>query len=76
MNKIFCKYLKKESLALKQQPLPGDIGAKILANTSKEAWQLWLKEQVKLINENKLNLTEQKTKDFLLEKMHDFLNLN
>ena len=41
-------------------------------NVSLQAWQEWLRYQVILINENKLNLTNSKDKTFLKNEMSKY----
>ena len=47
----------KASISL---PIPGELGKRIWENVSKEAWAQWLKQQTMLVNENRLNLADQK----------------
>jgi Fe-S cluster biosynthesis and repair protein YggX len=35
---------------------------------SKEAWQQWLKQQTMLVNENRLNLADQRARKYLMEQ--------
>jgi Fe-S cluster biosynthesis and repair protein YggX len=72
-RQIFCKKTNKLGEGLDRIPYPGPIGERIYAEISKEAWQLWLKHQTLLINENRLNLTDPNTKTFLLNEMEKFL---
>lgn len=53
---IFCHYLQKEAEGLDFKFYPGEVGDRIFNEISKEAWQLWMKKQTMLINENKLNM--------------------
>ncbi|AGF48205.1 Fe(2+) trafficking family protein [Candidatus Kinetoplastibacterium oncopeltii TCC290E] len=70
---VNCIKLKKESLGLDNIPYPGSIGERIFNNISKEAWQEWINIQTRLINENRLNLADQKSREFLKNKMETFL---
>ncbi len=70
---IYCLKLKKEAEGLDVAPYPGDLGQKIYEHISKEAWQLWLKHQTKLINEYRLNLMEPSAREFLKTEMEKFL---
>ena len=54
-RKVNCIKLGREAEGLDFAPWPGEIGQKLLANVSKEAWQEWLRQQTILINEYKLN---------------------
>ncbi len=73
MNTVFCQKLKKELPGLDYKPYPGDLGARILANISEEAWLAWLAHQTMLINENRLNVLDPKSRKFLESEMDKFL---
>ncbi|RUO48645.1 MULTISPECIES: oxidative damage protection protein [Pseudidiomarina] len=70
---VYCQYLKKEAEGLDFQLYPGELGQKIFENISKEAWAEWQKKQTMLINENRLNLMDPKSREFLEEQMKAFL---
>ena len=71
---IFCSKLKKETEGLSAAPFPNALGERIYQEISKEAWQLWLKHQTILINENRLNLTAPEDRAFLKQAMEQFFN--
>ena len=66
---VQCVYLKKEGEGLDFAPYPGELGKKIYNSVSKEAWQLWMKHQTMLVNENRLNLADKKARDYLAQQM-------
>lgn len=66
---IQCSYLKKEAEGLDFAPYPGELGKRIYNEVSKEAWQLWLKHQTMLVNENRLNLADQRARKYLAQQM-------
>lgn len=70
---IYCNKLQTKAEGLDRPPYPGDIGQKIYDKISKAAWQQWLNHQTMLINEYRLNLTDSKAREFLLEEMEKFL---
>lgn len=70
---IHCSHLKKEAEGLDFAPYPGELGKKIYANISKEAWQLWMRHQTMLVNENRLNLADQRARQYLARQMELFL---
>tara|TARA_B100000524_G_C23546815_1_gene333300 strand:- start:97 stop:294 length:198 start_codon:yes stop_codon:yes gene_type:complete len=49
------------------------MGQKIQHNISEAAWDLWLKHQIMIINENRLDLSEPKSQQYLFEQMEAFL---
>lgn len=70
---VQCVKLGKEAEGLDRPPLPGDLGQRIYDSISKEAWQLWLRQQTMLINENRLSVIDPKHRAFLEEEMTKFL---
>ena len=48
MREVNCVKLKKTAEGLDRVPYPGELGAKIFDNVSKEAWDLWLKNKTML----------------------------
>jgi Fe-S cluster biosynthesis and repair protein YggX len=69
---VNCVYLKKEAEGLDFPPYPGDLGKRIYENVSKEAWQGWLKHQTMLVNENRLNLADQRARQYLARQMERY----
>ena len=73
MTKIItCVKLKQESEALDFQPFPGSLGKKIYNNVSKIAGQEWLEKQKMLVNEYRLNLSEVKALEFLMDETEKY----
>ena len=69
---VQCVYLKAEAEGLDFQPYPGELGKRIFDNVSKGAWQAWLKHQTMLVNENRLNLADQRARQYLARQMERF----
>ena len=69
---VQCLHLKKEAAGLDFAPYPGELGKRIYAGVSKEAWALWLKHQTMLVNENRLNLADQRARQYLARQMEQF----
>jgi len=69
---VNCVILKKEAEGLDRAPYPGEIGQRILANVSKEAWKMWMKQQTMLMNENRLSPMDPKHRKFLEDEMEKF----
>ena len=57
---VHCIKLGREAEGLDFVPYPGELGKKIFENVSKEAWQQWIRLQTMIINENRLNLADQR----------------
>ena len=66
---VQCVYLKKEGEGLDYSPYPGELGKRIYREISKEAWQLWMKHQTMLVNENRLNLADVRARKYLAAQM-------
>ncbi len=66
---VHCIKLGHEAEGLDFQPYPGELGKRIFENVSKQAWGEWLKLQTMLINENRLNLSDAKARQYLSEQL-------
>ena len=66
---VQCAYLKKEAEGLDYPTFPGELGKRIYNEISKEAWAMWLKHQTMLVNENRLNLADQRARKYLAAQM-------
>lgn len=69
---VQCVYLKTEAEGLDFPPYPGELGRRIFDSVSKAAWQAWLKHQTMLVNENRLNLADQRARQYLARQMERF----
>jgi len=70
---VHCQYLKKDAPGLDFPTYPGELGKRIYDHISKEGWQAWLKHQTMLVNENRLNLADQRSRQYLARQMERFL---
>jgi Fe-S cluster biosynthesis and repair protein YggX len=70
---VQCTYLKKEGVGLTYAPYPGELGKRIYDNISAEAFDLWKKHQTMLVNENRLNLADARSRQYLARQMEQFL---
>ncbi|MDC8446222.1 MAG: oxidative damage protection protein [Nitrosomonas sp.] len=66
---VHCIKLEREAEGLDFQPYPGELGKRIFENVSKEAWHEWITLQTMLINENRLNLSDLKARQYLAEQL-------
>ena len=69
---VKCIKLGREAEGLDFPPYPGELGKRIYNEVSKEAWQLWLKHQTMLVNENRLNLADLRARQYLARQMERF----
>jgi Fe-S cluster biosynthesis and repair protein YggX len=70
---VMCKKLGKELDGFEKPPWPGEIGERIVAEISKEAWGMWLETAKMIINEYKLNLGTPEAQQIISEQMEAFL---
>ncbi|MBY0379653.1 MAG: oxidative damage protection protein [Burkholderiales bacterium] len=73
---VNCIKLGQELEGLDFAPIPGELGQKIFDNVSKEAWQVWLKQQTMIINENRLNLAEESARKYLRQQLEYYFFSN
>ncbi|HEV2111371.1 MAG TPA: oxidative damage protection protein [Gammaproteobacteria bacterium] len=69
---VKCVLLGEELPGLERPPYPGELGQRIYAQVSQQAWQQWLRHQTMLINEYRLSVIEPKARTFLEEEMKKF----
>lgn len=69
---VHCIKLGREAEGMDFAPLPGEMGQRIYANVSKEAWAGWLRQQTMLVNENRLNLADVKARKYLMEQVEKY----
>jgi Fe-S cluster biosynthesis and repair protein YggX len=69
---VHCVKLDTEAEGLERAPYPGALGQRIYENVSKQAWQMWVAHQTRLINEYRLALAEPSARKFLAEEMEKF----
>jgi len=68
---VHCVKLGKEAEGLDFPPYPGELGKRLYENVSKQAWADWLKHQTMLVNENRLNLADQRARQYLARQMEN-----
>jgi Fe-S cluster biosynthesis and repair protein YggX len=69
---VNCVKLGREAEGLERPTYPGDLGQRIFDNVSKEAWQMWLKQQTMLINEYRLSPINPEHRKMLEQQMEKF----
>jgi Fe-S cluster biosynthesis and repair protein YggX len=70
---VMCTKLGRELEGFEKPPWSGEIGLRIEANISKEAWKLWLEHAKMVINEYRLNLGTPEAQKIIAEQMESFL---
>lgn len=69
---VHCIKLKQELAALDFPPYPGEMGRKLWEQVSKQAWADWMKHQTMLVNENRLNLADQRARQYLARQLENY----
>ena len=69
---VQCVKLGREAEGLYTPPYPGELGKRIYAGVSKEAWAGWLRHQTMLVNENRLNLADARARQYLARQMERY----
>jgi len=71
-REIQCVKLNKKAEGLSSPPFPGALGERIYNQVSMEAWKAWLEHQTMLINEYRLSLLDDKSREFLRSEMQKY----
>ncbi len=69
---VQCVKLGREAAGLERQPYPGELGKRVFAQVSQQAWADWLRHQTMLINENRLSPMDPKARKFLEDQMEQY----
>ncbi len=69
---VHCIKLGRDAEGLAFAPWPGELGQRIYAQVSKEAWGAWLAHQTMLINENRINPLDPKARAFIAGEMEKY----
>ncbi|MFI5142446.1 MAG: oxidative damage protection protein [Thermoanaerobaculales bacterium] len=72
---ITCSRCGQQTEAMDPAPLPTALGQEVQQRVCRACWQEWLRTQVMLINEHRLNLVDVQARRMLEEQMRGFLNL-
>ena len=66
---IHCIKLDKDLPGLLKPPFPSELGKRIFAEVSLEAWEMWLKESVKFINTYRVDLSSRECAEFMIKQI-------
>ncbi len=69
---VKCAKLGRELPGLEFVPMKGELGRRIYDGVSEEAWKMWLRHSVMIINEYRLNPAEPEAQAVLREHMERF----
>ena len=65
---VNCRMLGKSAPGLAKPPYRNALGQKIFEEISKEAWDDWLRESVRIINTYRIDLMSKEGQRFMLEQ--------
>ena len=69
---VQCKKLGKELPGLTYKPFPNELGERIYASISQDAWKLWLEHFKMVLNEFRLAPGDPRTNQILYEQAEKF----
>lgn len=72
MSTVHCRYYNRVLPAMRRAPWPGELGQRLLAEVSQQAWSEWLKHQTLLINEHRLSALDPKARELLAAELERF----
>ena len=75
MAEIQCARCGSRNEGLARAPLPGAAGEAVLEQVCAVCWDEWKRVQVKLINEYRIDVTDPRHYEGLIQEMAAFLNL-
>ena len=74
---VHCVKLGREAPGLDAPPFSGELGQEIFEHVSQEVWLKWQDDMmIKIINEYRLDLSDIKQYNVLLDQMRAFLGLS
>lgn len=65
---VMCRKLGKLLPGVNRKPYRNDLGQKIYDEVSQEAWDIWVKDSVKLINTYRIDLASKEGQAFMLKQ--------
>jgi Fe-S cluster biosynthesis and repair protein YggX len=66
---------REGAAALQRPPLPGALGRDVQARVCADCWRDWIKHEVMVINELRLNFMDAGSQEILDKHMREFLHL-
>jgi Fe-S cluster biosynthesis and repair protein YggX len=70
---VFCQKLGRQLPGLESPPWPGELGQRIYANISAEAWAQWEDRMKMILNEYRLMPWQKEAQDLVARHMEEFL---
>ena len=69
---MFCAKLHKELPALETAPWPGELGQRIFAQVSADAWAQWEERMKMILNEYRLMPFQREAQELMARHMEEF----
>ncbi len=70
---VMCAKLQQELPGLESPPWPGELGQRIYANISAQAWKQWEDRMKMVLNEYRLLPWQKEAQDTISKHMEEFL---
>ena len=74
-DQVHCRRCGRIADALERSPYPGPLGLEIAAATCRECWNLWRENEVRVINELRLDFLDPGAQTVLEQRLREFLRL-
>ena len=72
-DEVYCIYHEKNGPTITGNvPFRGELKEQVLANICQDAWNEWLEEQIKIINDLALNLGDPRSHDIIEQRAKEF----
>jgi Fe-S cluster biosynthesis and repair protein YggX len=75
MAQVKCSKCGRTADGLAESPFNNALGKKVLEQVCQSCWNEWIRQQLMLMNEYRLNPLDPQHSDFLDEQMKVFLSL-
>jgi Fe-S cluster biosynthesis and repair protein YggX len=69
---VMCAKLGRELPGLDRPPYPGELGQRIYDTISQQAWDLWNRQAVLIINHYGLSLVDPRSQEILMQQAEEF----
>ena len=71
-HKVFCVKLHQELPGLDEPPFDTDLGNRVYAQVSRQAWQMWTEHCKMLLNEYRLNPSRKEDQEAIVRQMEQY----
>jgi Fe-S cluster biosynthesis and repair protein YggX len=74
-EQIHCRRCDRDAEGLARAPFPGPLGEEIVRSICRDCWNLWRENEVRVINELRLNFLDPDAQTVLERQLREFLRL-